>query len=261
VAARRARSAHPRGLHVLRGSALADSLVRGGAVRPGELVLDLGAGPGALTAALVRAGARVLAVERDPELARALRRRLPQVEVVTGDATVAPLPGEPFSVVSNLPFGSSTAILRRLLDPAAPLRRAELVVQWGLAVKRAAVWPSTLLSSYWGAWHELVVVRRLAPSAFAPPPAVDAAVLRVLRRREPLVAPADAERYHGFLHDAYTGRTRVSQLLPRRALRHVALEHGFDRRARATDLDAAAWAAVFHAVRRTGYCLARHEPL
>src|SRR5205823_12689979 len=101
-------------------------------------------------------------------------------------------PAEPFKVVANTPFGRTAAILRSLLDdPSVPLVAADLVVQWELAVKRAALWPTTSAGAYWGAWYRFAPVRRLPPFVFAPPPTVDAGVLRIERRDDPLVAPRE----------------------------------------------------------------------
>jgi 23S rRNA (adenine-N6)-dimethyltransferase len=200
-----------------------------------------------LTRALVRTGARVVAIERDAALAGQLARRFPGVEVVAADAVAMRLPREPFVVAANLPFGSGTAILRRILEPDVPLEQAALIVGWGLATKRASVWPSSLLGVYWGAWHRLEIVRRLPPSAFAPPPSVVAAVLRVTRRREPLVRPDEAAAYRRFLERGFAAGPRP--LVPWKTLRRAAHEHGFDPRARAVDLDAEQWAVLFDAVR------------
>jgi 23S rRNA (adenine-N6)-dimethyltransferase len=244
----RPRSHRGRGRHFLRSSRLAAELVRAAGIRGGDLVLDLGAGTGVLTAALARAGARVIAVEIDAELAAGLRRRFDHV--LEGDALRVRLPSEPFKIVANLPFDAGTAILRRMLDPRVPLERAEVIVQWGLATKRAAVWPSTQLSTHWGAWFELSVVRKLPRSVFVPPPSVDAAVLRIVRRAEPLVAVRDARPYGAFLARGYRDGPRT--VVPWARLKQLEAELGFDRHAQARDLDAGQWAALFaHAVRRS----------
>lgn len=244
----RPRSHRGRGRHFLRSSKLAAEVVRAAGIRRDDLVLDLGAGGGALTGALVRAGARVVAVEIDPELAAGLRRRFPNV--VEGDALRVALPCAPFKVVANLPFDGSTAILRRLLDPRFELETADLIVEWGLAVKRSAVWPSTQLGTYWRAWFELSLTRRLPRCVFAPPPAVDAGILRIVRRAQPFVHPRDRRAYAAFLARAYREGPRA--VVSWGVLKRLEAELGFDRHAEARDLDARQWAALFaHAVRRS----------
>ena len=217
-------------------------------------MLDLGAGSGVLTRALVDAGAHVRAVELDPAALRQLESRFggdPRVEILPGDARRVPLPHEPFGVVANLPFAVGTAILRRLLgDPRVPLTQLDAIVEWGLAAKRTAIWPSTLVGCMWGAWYELSLVRRVPRACFAPPPGVDAAVLRATRRREALVQPGQAARYEALLRRAFAAQAPLDRILPRRLVGRVALEHGFDPHARARDLDARQWASLYCAVNR-----------
>jgi 23S rRNA (adenine-N6)-dimethyltransferase len=240
-----------RGRHFLRSSKLAAELVRAARVQRDDLVLDLGAGAGALTAPLARQARRVVAVEIDVDLAATLERRFPAVEVIAADARRVPLPREQFKVVANLPFGGATAILKRLLDPRVPLEFADVIVDWHVANKRAAVWPSTQLSTYWGAWFELSVARRLARCVFAPPPSVDAGVLRIVRRADPLVPIGERRRYAAFLARGY--RDGVRAVVPRRQLRRRADELGFTHAAKARDLDARQWAVLYDtAVRRLG---------
>ncbi len=245
----RPRSHRGNGQHFLRSSKLAAELVRAARVQRGDLVLDLGAGTGALTTALRNAGARVVAVELDPVLANGLRQRFPGMQIQTGDALRVPLPREPFSVVANLPFGGATSIMRRLLQPSVQLTAADVIVEWHFATKRAVVWPSTQLSTYWGAWFELSVERRLPRCVFAPPPTVDGALFKALRRAEPLVPAVEAGRYAAFLARGYRAGPRA--VVPWNRLKSCEAELGFDRHASARDLDAYQWAALFmDAVRR-----------
>lgn len=217
------------------------------------LVLDLGAGGGALTRALADAGAHVHAVELDPAALEQLETRFgrnPRVEIVAGDATLLPLPDEPFAVVANLPFAAGTAILRRLLgDPRGPLTQLDAIVEWRLAAKRTAVWPSTLLGCSWGARYELTIVRRVPRACFAPPPSVDAAVLRATRRPEPLVTREETRDYEAVLRRAFESQGTLDRVLPRGVVHRVAHELGFDPHAAARDLDVRQWAALYAAVR------------
>jgi 23S rRNA (adenine-N6)-dimethyltransferase len=241
VAGPAARSGSAAGQHFLRSSRFADELVRAALVAPGDAVLDIGAGRGALTRALARAGADVVAVERDPRLAAELRRA--GFRVLEVDAVSLPWPREPFSVVANLPFAITTALLGRLLgDPRVPLRRADVIVQLGFALKRTAAWPSTLQGVLWSATYELSIARRIDRSAFAPPPGVDAALLRVVQRPTPLVRASDFAEFAAFVRSGFRQGSRPP------IDRRLALEHGLSRRAAARDLAPEQWAALFHAV-------------
>jgi 23S rRNA (adenine-N6)-dimethyltransferase len=222
-----------------------------------DLVLDLGAGQGVLTAELASCARRVLAVEIDPALVAGLRRRFataPNVEIVLGDALRIVLPAEPFRVVANVPFNRTTAIMRQLLDdPKVPLARADLVVELDVAWKRARCSPSTALGAYWGAWWEFAVLRRLDASAFTPPPGTDAGLLRLARRAQPLVAPADAPAYRALVTAAFERRASVRRTLRGTVspleLKRLGRELGFAADAPPWALDQHQWAGVYRFVR------------
>ncbi|HEY6980252.1 rRNA adenine N(6)-methyltransferase family protein [Reyranella sp.] len=182
--------------------ATADRIVEDARLTPGELVVEIGAGSGALTLALARRAVRVIAIEPDPDWARRLREQTGghRVRVVGGDVLAVTLPREPFRVMGSLPFGRTTDILRCLLDdPATSLRRADLIVQWEVALKRAATPPSTLLSTAWAPWWEMHLARRIPAAAFRPVPRVDAGLLVITRRDPPLLPVAMARPYAAFV--------------------------------------------------------------
>jgi 23S rRNA (adenine-N6)-dimethyltransferase len=223
--ARPARPSRPRSQHFLR-PAFAAQLVRDAGIERDDLVVDLGAGTGRLTAELARVARHVIAVELDRALARRLRGRWANVSVVECDATRFRLPGEPFRVVANLPFHRTTDLLHLLLDdPATPLMRADLVVEWGVAFKRSVPWPSSVSGVVWGAFYEATLARRLPRAAFEPPPAADAGVLVFRRRAEPLVPYDAVVDYHRFVSRGF--------------------RFGPGRGIAGRDLDAHAWAGRF----------------
>ena len=141
-------------------------------VRAGDLVVDLGAGEGSLTAPLVARGARVLAVELHAGRARRLRERFADdgVTVLELDLAELRLPGRPFRVVANPPFGLTSDVVRLLLG-SRHLLSADVVLQRAAARR----------------WADRGQVRRrrlelgmpVPRRAFNPPPRVDATVLRI----------------------------------------------------------------------------------
>ena len=127
------------GWHPLRPD-WAARIVEDADVRPGELVLDLGAGYGALTDHLVAAGARVVAVELHPGRADRLRRKYAgekRVRVVRADLRALRLPREPFRVVASPPYALTTAVVTQLLS-SDRLRAADLVWRLGFPDWRPA---------------------------------------------------------------------------------------------------------------------------
>ncbi len=184
---------------------LADRLVADAEFRGGELVVEVCAGPGTITLALARRAVDVVAVEVDPVWAQRLRDLVRQaaptrVRVVEADILFLPLPARPFRVVGSLPFGQTTSILHRLLDePTLPLERADVILQWEVARKRAAVPPATMLSTVWAPWWEFRLGPRIPAAEFRPIPRVDAGVLIITRRSRPLLPVAMAGRYAEFV--------------------------------------------------------------
>lgn len=170
------------GWHQLEADAAAD-LVRLADLPPRALVLDVGAGLGAVTEPLLAAGHRVVAVEAHPGRAADLRRRYGgRVTVVRADAGDLRLPRRPFHVVANPPFAITSSLLRRLLHPGSRLLSATLVVQEAAALRWAG--PDAPAASRWRREHDVWLGPRLPKRSFRPPPQVTSRVIH-LRRTSP----------------------------------------------------------------------------
>jgi len=161
--------------------AWAERLVDASGIGRGDLVVDVGAGLGALTRPLVDRGARVIAVERHPDRADVLRRSFDgRVTVVRADAADLRLPRRPFHVVANPPYGITADLLARLLHHGSRLQTAHLVLQRDAARRWSG--PSAPAARRWQQ-HWAVSLGPVVPRrAFAPPPKVDSQVLRLHRR-------------------------------------------------------------------------------
>lgn len=184
------------------------AIVRAAKVRPTDLVLEPGPGAGALTAALLRAAGRVRAYELDRHHARRLRDRYaghPRITVSHRDFRTVEPPDEPFAVVANIPFAASTDILRWCLDAPA-MTAATLLAQREFARKHSGDYGrwSRLAITHWPR-TELAIGPRVGRHSFHPVPAVDAAVLLVRRRAQPLLPAASLARYRRLVHLGFAG--------------------------------------------------------
>ncbi|WP_243659053.1 ribosomal RNA small subunit methyltransferase A [Tamaricihabitans halophyticus] len=174
------------GVHFLTSPRTATALVRAARVGAGDLVVEFGPGSGAITAPLLRTGATVLAIERDERFVRQLRHRFansPGLRLRQADIREFTLPRKGFTAVANIPFGLSTVLLRRLLDPPnSGLRGASLLVEWGFAKRLTAARPRDLTTAWWRARFELTLVNQVPAAAFSPQPRVNAAHLLIRPR-------------------------------------------------------------------------------
>jgi 23S rRNA (adenine-N6)-dimethyltransferase len=231
------------------------TLVASADLTPGDLVYDLGAGAGAVTAALLAAGVRVVAVERDPNLARKLRARFAgqPVSVIEADLREVRFTA-PFKVVANPPFNLSADLLRRLLTPESGPDAAALVLQREAAQKYAGG-RLTAVSLASRPWFELGVTRPFSRFDFVPVPSVEVALLRIARKPAPDIAATDADAWRAFVRyalarprpDAWRSfRGLVSNLQWRRLAQELDIAPGALR----ADLTYAHWLEVFRFVKR-----------
>jgi 16S rRNA (adenine1518-N6/adenine1519-N6)-dimethyltransferase len=180
---------------------IADAAVRAA----GEPVVELGPGLGTLTAALLRRGARVHAIERDPDMVRVLGAELGEfaLTVELGDVTrldyaaLAAKHGGPLRVAGNLPYAITGAVLRNLVEFRASLERVVVMVQREVRDRLVAP-PATAdygaLTVFASAAFEIDTVLKVPKGAFHPAPKVDSSVVRFLPRITPLADETEAFR-------------------------------------------------------------------
>lgn len=196
------------GQHFLVDERMAHRQVECAGITGGDVVLEIGPGLGVLTRPLLARAAKVVAVEKDRRMARALAGLGPNLEVIEGDAVKVPLP--PFDrVVSNLPYQISSPVTFRLLDRT--FRRAVLMYQREFAERLVARkgddgYSRLSVKAYTRAHAE--VLERVPRSAFWPQPEVDSAIVLLEPRRSPF-AVLDREVFEAVVDATFEHRRKA----------------------------------------------------
>jgi len=186
--------------------------------RPATRVIEVGAGTGALTHALLARGARVTALEIDAALVGILHERsdLAEAQIVRADALAfdfeSAAAGEAWCAAGNLPYNVATPLLAGWLQLPHPPERIVAMIQRDVA-ERLTARPSTpqygslsLFTQYFSAVTRAFV---LGPGAFYPRPKVDSAVVVLERHATPPVAVRDRGFFLQVVRGAFAYRRKT----------------------------------------------------
>jgi 16S rRNA (adenine1518-N6/adenine1519-N6)-dimethyltransferase len=211
---------HALGQHFLASEGVLRKIVAEIDPRPADVVVEVGPGRGALTAALASRAGRVIAVEKDERLLPALRESLPaNVEIVHGDilrtelGTIRAQAGVPaIRLVGNIPYSISSPLLFRVLDERSLLTDCVFLLQKEVA-ERVTSGPGTKSYAPLGILLQNEFAARVAftvaPGSFSPPPKVQSALLVLRRRPAPLFPGGADESYRAFLRAAFSERRKM----------------------------------------------------
>ncbi len=182
----------------------------------GQPVLEIGGGRGALTGHLAELGARLTVVEIDPPLAESLRSRFSAATVINADVCqvrLADLAADaPWWVAGNLPYYATSPIVLWLCAQWREVAGAVLLVQDEVADRLAAAPGGKAYGRLSVAVQfraEVAKLFRVPPGAFAPPPKVWSAVVRLRFRPEPAVAVRDEAGLFALVEHGFRWRRKT----------------------------------------------------
>lgn len=209
------------GQHFLHQPELLARIADASGAAPGTVVLEIGPGPGGLTAALLDRGAMVVAVERDERMLEPLRRRFAgrDLVLVAADALdadwsalVGPwtAAGSRWLVAGNIPYYITSPLLEKALIPPLP-EAVTFLVQREVADRITAPAGADAygaLSVNIQAVADPTRLFTVGRGAFVPPPKVDSAVLRLVPRQVPLVAPEEFAAFRRLVTSLFSYRRK-----------------------------------------------------
>jgi 23S rRNA (adenine-N6)-dimethyltransferase len=237
----------------LRGQQAARQFLTAVRPDPGGLCVEVGAGEGILTARLATLFDEVVAYEIDESLAGRLAARVADranVRVVLSDFLAARPPARPFQVVGNAPFSLTAPIVEWCLR-ASRMTAATLITQLEYARKR---------TGGYGRWTQLTVstwpqfswqlAGTIARTEFRPVPRVDAGILRLTRRSQPLVSRARLAAYRRLVQAGFSGvggsvQASLRRSYPPEQVAAACGESGVDRRTVVAYVRPDQWVQIF----------------
>jgi 16S rRNA (adenine1518-N6/adenine1519-N6)-dimethyltransferase len=176
------------------------------AIKENETILEIGPGPGALTEQLLKFGAQVIAIEKDPLFAKSLSRlNNGRLQIIEGDFLDIDLDflKAPLKIVANLPYHIATPILEKLCNRHSLFSSAFLMVQKEMA-DRIVAKPKTkemgALTIFIRTFATPSIAIKVSRNSFYPAPQVDSCVVKldfhepVFQKRLPLVRKAFQQR-------------------------------------------------------------------
>jgi 23S rRNA (adenine-N6)-dimethyltransferase len=242
----------------LRDPRIARAFVASAGIGPGDLVVEVGPGDGAVTRPLLDHARRVIAYEKDRHFVERLRSRLGHhghFRCHHADIRDIRPPREPFHVVANAPFGISTDIVRWCLR-APTLASAALVTQLEFARKHTGDFGrwSRLTVAHWPEF-EFALGVRIDRREFRPVPQVDAAAIHLRRRPDPLLPKAALADYRDLVDLGFTGiggslAASLTRVAPRRLAHRACAEAGIGREQVVGHVSPDRWIALFDALTR-----------
>jgi 16S rRNA (adenine1518-N6/adenine1519-N6)-dimethyltransferase len=201
------------GQHFLIDETVLESIVEAADIKSDDRIVEIGPGIGVLTAELMKKTPHVTCIEIDqrfPPLIKAFIGDGPQPVIIQDNALNVPFPTEPYKIVANIPYHITSPLLRHafLENTQSPISLT-LLIQKEVAQKICETHDRSLLTIIVGLFGTPKIMRKVPPSAFLPPPAVDSAVLHIDCFKEPLTDKKTMERVFVLTKHAFSQKRKM----------------------------------------------------
>lgn len=244
----------------LRDPRLVASLLDTFCLASDSIVYEIGPGTGVMTEQLALRYQQVVAIEKDPRLARLLRCAFadrPNVTIYQDDFLRYRLPCAKYTVVANIPFNITSAIVAKLTSGECSPQDAYLTMQREAADTLLGKPHETLRTILMKPWFEIEVVHHFRRMDFTPAPRVDVVMLRLRKRGPPLVRRADRQCFRDFVTHVFTTwqptvEETLKRLCTRRHFNAIRTDLDFDCDVTPTSLTLEQWVDLFASFQARG---------
>lgn len=233
----------------IQSAGLVEKLLSRSDIHPGDRVLDIGAGKGAITQALLRLGCRVTAIELDRGNMAYLKKQFgndSRCTLLPGDFLSLHLPEKNYKIFSNIPFFITADVLRKITQAPNPPSDAYLVLQRQAALKCCGTAETTLKSLLLKPRFQMEILYRFSREDFRPRPHVDIVLFRIRKRAPGELPRRDYESYREFVCYCFLHhQTYAEKIFTHRQRKELGKRHGiWD--FRVSSLTYEEWLQLFH---------------
>lgn len=255
------------GQHFLTSTHVLEQIIDAAKIQKGETVLEIGPGTGILTRALLDSGASVIAIEKDARAIELLKEKFSKelsenrFKVVEGDILsfdqkkfedVFSFFHFPFSIVSNIPYYITGAILEQFLEHGPRPSRMVLLVQKEVAERIVARdGKESILSVSVKAFGTPKLIVKVPPGAFNPPPKVDSAIIAIENISDARFTQKniDVKRFFAIVKSAFAHKRKLAarnleSIMDKNEIQSAWIGAGLDPKIRAEDIATEVWLKI-----------------
>jgi 16S rRNA (adenine1518-N6/adenine1519-N6)-dimethyltransferase len=252
------------GQHFLKSQAVLKKIIRRISPQEQDLIIEIGAGKGALTFPLAEKAGKVIAIEKDPTLIPSLQKKnIPNLTILEKDILKVDFhellkkqknSKTNLKLAGNLPYSLSSPLLFKVLEEKELFSECVFLLQKEVAERLCAhpgskaYAPVSILFQI----HFLIQLHfTVSPSCFSPPPKVDSALISLKKRERPLFSLENEELFRDFLKGAFKHRRKILRNnleklnIPLSSIDKAYLKFGIEKTTRAEQLPISRFVDLF----------------